>query len=117
MNKCNLQLVPEVMGNLAAQRRRVILTCLLNAETGQVTSDALVDYVVDETTHSQSPDREAVAATLYHQHLPKLAADGFIEYERDHGSIRTTAKTELAEPYLEFARRWESESEAQEQRG
>lgn len=117
MSTCDHVLVPEIMGSLVAQRRRFILTYLLTAEEGLVTFDELVDYVVEEETSSPSPDRDAVAATLHHQHLPKLAADGLIEYEGDHGSLRTTTKTELAEPYLEFARRWESEPEAQEQSG
>lgn len=106
------RLVSGIMESLTAQRRRFVLGYLLNAEAGQFTFDELVDCVVEEETHSLAPDRVAVAASLYHQHLPKLADEGLVGYDGERGSITTTAETELVEPFLEFAGRGESEIEA-----
>lgn len=103
---------PEVLRSLSAHRRRNVLDFLLNAEAEQVAFDALVDHVVEEETSSPPPDREAVASSLHHSHLPKLAEEGLVVYPEAHGSATTTAKTELAEPLLEVARNWESEPDA-----
>lgn len=109
MSAYDHSLVDGIFDSLAARRRREVLHYLLNAEAEQASFDTLVDYVVEAETHSPASDRGAVAASLHHQHLPKLADEGLIDYDCEHGSITTTAETELAEPYLNIARRRESE--------
>lgn len=112
MSTCDHPGVDRVFSSLAAQRRRLVLDYLLDAEAGRASFDELVDHVVEADTRSPSPDREAIATSLHHTHLPKLADGGLIHYDSERGSIETTGAIGLAEPVLEFARRREREPEA-----
>lgn len=112
MSTCDHPAVDRVFSSLADQRRRLVLDYLLDAEAGRASFDELVDHVVEAETRSPPPDREAVATTLYHTHLPKLADEGLIDYDRGRGSISATDAIGLAEPVLAFARSREHESEA-----
>lgn len=114
MSTCDLPRFDGVFSSLAAQRRRCILDYLLDSEAERASFDELVDYVVEEETRSPGPDRQAVATTLHHTHLPKLADEGLVDLDRENGSIATTDDTRLTEPYLEFARRWPAGSQAAE---
>jgi hypothetical protein len=89
-----------ILRSLADTRRRCILTHLLTIEEEAVSFEALVDEVVAEETNSPPPDRSLVAASLHHHHLPKLADAGLINVTSEQGSITTTDRTELVEPYL-----------------
>lgn len=86
--------------SLADSRRRVVLSYLLDDTGGSTTFDELVDGVVEAETHSLPPDRRSVAVTLDHNHLPKLAEKGLIEYDRDRGVVQTTRRTEQIRPYM-----------------
>lgn len=112
MSACDHPEVERVFSSLTARRRRVILDYLLEAEGGRATFDELVDHVVEANARSPSPDREAVATSLHHTHLPKLADGGLVHYDSERGSIETTGAIGLAEPVLEFARMREREPEA-----
>ena len=98
MSRCHHSGVDRVFRSLAAQRRRCILDSLMDVEAGRASFDELVDYVVEEETPSPAPDREAVATTLHHTHLPKLADEGFIEYERGQGVVTTTSRPAQIRP-------------------
>lgn len=111
MSRGERQLVPGVLDSLSARRRRAVLDYLSSTQASEVPIEALVDHVVDTVAQSPAPDREAVVATLHHRHLPKLDEEGLVDYDAERGSVTTTAGTELAEPYLEVARRWERESD------
>lgn len=71
---------------LADSRNRTILTVL--EEAGPLTVDELTERVVDDDTAIiSSSDYESefqqTRLSLHHQHLPKLAEAGLIEYDRD----------------------------------
>lgn len=86
--------------SLADSRRRFVLSHLIDDSDGSATFDELADGVVEAETHSPSPDRESVEVTLDHNHLPTLAENGLIEYDRDRGVVTTTSRTEQIQPYL-----------------
>jgi len=70
-----------VYRSLANKRRRYILTFLRESEAEVTRLDDLVDYVVQQETHSPSPDRETIRIDLYHVHLPLLADAGVIDFD------------------------------------
>lgn len=88
---------------LAERRRRVVLSYLLDSDSGgrSATVEELVDAVVEAESHSPSPDPDTVAITLDRVHLPLLADTGLIEYDRDRGVVMTTSRTTDVEPYLD----------------
>lgn len=88
---------------LAERRRRVVLSYLLDSDSGgrSATVEDLVDAVVEAESHSPSPDPDSVAITLDHVHLPLLADTGLIEYDRDRGVVTTTTRTTDVDPYLD----------------
>ena len=102
MNRPDSSVLDWLFRTLADGRRRVGLAYLLDTENGAATFDELVDGVVEAETHSPAPDREAVALSLEHQHLPLLEEKGLIEYERDRGVVRTTDRTGQVVPYLDL---------------
>lgn len=94
-----------ILESLTAPRRRVILAALLDAETEPISFDDLVDDVVEGKSTPSDPEREAVATTLHHSHLPKLADEGLITYEAEHGIITTTPRTTAVTPYLQLVQK------------
>lgn len=86
--------------SLADRRRRLILSFLLDGSAKSMTSDELVDRIMQSEPHSVSSDRKSIAVDLYHQHLPLLAEQGLIDYESDRGTVRKTDRTEQVEPLL-----------------
>ena len=85
---------------LAHRRRRAVLSYLVEGSDGTAAVDDLVNVVVAAETHSPSPDRDAVALTLVHTHLPKLAEYGLLEYDHDRARVKTTDRTTQVLPYL-----------------
>lgn len=92
------------------QRRRYLLYYLLDhdpAEVDELTTQvcawehgATVDEVNDE-------DRRDVRISLHHNHLPKLAASGIIDYDQRSGTIRFHHQPEIIERILSIAKRYE----------
>ena len=73
---------------LADARRRDVLRYLREADDGTASVDDLTAYVVEQETNSPVPDREKVAVSLYHTHLPMLADEGFVEFDERSGTVR-----------------------------
>ena len=81
---------------LAERRRRFVLYCLAEAGENRVLT---LDDVVDQVTEwerewnadrgSDSPDRrERVRIDLHHDHIPRLADAGLVDYDARTGTIR-----------------------------
>lgn len=113
MGKRDAHVANGIMDSLAARRRRLILEYMLTAETERFSLDELVDHVVDEETHSPVPDRETVAASLYHAHVPKLAERGLVEYDAERGIVAPTDRMTQIEPFLNPIRESDSQDESE----
>lgn len=89
---------------LADPGRRYVLTYVLGSD-GFVTVSELVDYVLGRTTSSMTrPEfRERLASELTHTHLPKLAAEGLVQYNVERQVVSRTEATALVGPYLKLA--------------
>lgn len=72
---------------IALQRRRDVLAYLREASDGVATLDELVDHLV-ATEGEEAPDRDTVACSLYHVHLPLLDDDGAIEFDQRSRTAR-----------------------------
>lgn len=71
------------------QRRRVIDE-LRHETTAETTVDSLVDRLREDelAVDNEQQNRTALSAQLIHNHLPKLAEHGVVEYNRDDNTIR-----------------------------
>ncbi|WP_331234507.1 DUF7344 domain-containing protein [Natronorarus salvus] len=71
--------------DLLSDRRRLRLLAHLSCQSGRpVDFDALVDVVA---AAEPSADRESLAISIAHVHLPKLEAAGLIEYDSALGEV------------------------------
>ncbi|WP_415381219.1 hypothetical protein [Halosimplex sp. TS25] len=98
--------INELFALLAQPGNRYALAYMTRVE-GAVPYDDLVEYVVDT---GGTPDglstadfRNQVATRLVHSNLPKLDDAGLVDYDPDDRTVRPTAATEVAAPYLELA--------------
>ena len=97
----------EVFHVLQNRRRRDVLR-YMQGTTGSVVLSDLAEQVAawehDTTVEAlSSKERKRVYVALYQAHLPKLDETGVIEYDRDRGRLRRTARADLFDPYLERA--------------
>lgn len=92
---------------LQSGRRRAILRYLLDREGFEVVQMRDVAEAVAAWEHGKSveqllsDERQRVYISLYQSHLPKLAEQRIVEYNRSRGFIETTDLTAVLEPYLE----------------
>lgn len=89
---------------LADPGHQYVLTYLLQSN-GAVSCTELVDYVVDQTDHTMTPDqfRQRVVSELTKNHLPELDERGFVQYNMERQMVDSTDLTPLAQPYLLLA--------------
>lgn len=93
----------EAFTLLADTDRRRVVAALLETET--TTIDALSERLADarqqdDTDAESDADRiERVKIGLVHDHLPRLAEHGVIEYDARNGDVVLEDATDL-EPYL-----------------
>jgi hypothetical protein len=66
-------------------RREVVYYFEAHSETETATLDALVAHLEDRVP---SADAERLEVQLHHYHLPKLAEDGWLEYDSRLGDVR-----------------------------
>ena len=99
------ELSPDVVFSLLtnARRRRVLL--VLEAQR-RIELGELAERIAaaEQGTTSEgvtSRERKSVYTSLYQTHLPKLAAVGVVDYDRDRGVIERTAAASQLEPYLD----------------
>jgi len=88
----------DVFEVLAAERRRYALYVLCR-RSGKVAVPELADAVASSA--GANPAR--VTAELYHVHLPKLAEEGVVEYDREDGIVRYEDDCERFGRYLAAA--------------
>lgn len=81
----------EMFGALAHRHRRRILSRLF--ERSPLDTGELVPAGADDD------DRERLSVELHHCHLPKLDAEGFIEWDGE-GEVRRGPKFEAVEPFI-----------------
>lgn len=88
---------------LANPRRRFLIRTAHNADTA-VTLEALIaDLVAWETDHAdteQTVDRDEVALSLHHIHIPKLVAADLITHDEAEGTIASTMRTAEGRAHL-----------------
>jgi predicted methyltransferase len=84
---------------LANDGRRVVLTTLLERET--TTIDHLVSRLAATRSTDESPDRTTLKITLVHNHLPRLADHGVIEYDHRNGDVVLTERGKELEAAFE----------------
>jgi hypothetical protein len=92
---------------LSHHRRRRLLLILSDA-TGEVPVDDLVDDLASRegtaSGRSAPADRlERIRLSLEHQHLPKLAHAGLVEWDRDDDVVAATDEVLGAADLVEFA--------------
>ena len=96
---------------VADRRRRKLLEQLRHNGGGAVQIDALVDHLFQAepaAADDRQSSRDQLAIELYHSHLPKLADQGIVDYDRERGTIEyrpddhleTVLNGLLAEPSL-----------------
>ncbi|WP_129116135.1 DUF7344 domain-containing protein [Halegenticoccus tardaugens] len=85
-------------------RRRVLLP--LSNYSPRDKADLPIDELVTE-----DDDLEQLTVALYHTHLPKLAKAGYIDWDKDTGTIRRGPHFEEASQYLSQVYDHEDEEE------
>ncbi|MFC7201995.1 hypothetical protein ACFQJC_00565 [Haloferax namakaokahaiae] len=89
------ELLNEAFDALGHEYRRRVLYRL--AEDGELSGEFCSTPVLGEQT-----DPDILSLQLYHVHLPKLDTAGFIDWDRDGGSIRRGERFEAVVPLLEM---------------
>lgn len=90
--------VDELCDTLASAPRRHVVDVVADLDGGvsiEELAEALPDAVGDE---------ELTVATLYHLHLPKLAANGVVEYDQQSGMVRPAKHTDSCQFVLDAMR-------------
>ena len=100
------ELADAVFRALSDEHRRCVLHYL--AERESATVDELATVVTgwmrareDAFAIATPDDREQVRATLHHVHLPLVADEGFVRYDRDAGEVALERLPPLLESILE----------------
>lgn len=91
-------------------RRRYVLYRLLESPGERASIGALVDEVVDREraggAHAARADRTAIELSLVHTHLPRLAAAGIVDVDREAWLVSYAATADL-DPWIECLERLE----------
>jgi len=74
---------------VADRRRRRLLEHLRHNGDGEVQIDDLVDrlYQTERAADDRQTSRDQLVIQLSHNHLPKLADHGVVEYDRERGTV------------------------------
>lgn len=90
----------DLFGLLADHRRRSVLRCLAAREGSEpIGIGTLTDRVSTEGTTDDTDER--IRIQLHHNHLPRLADHGIIEYDPARGRITPARDLTPLLPYLE----------------
>jgi hypothetical protein len=90
---------------LQKERRRLVIRYLLD-HAGPVDVPSLVDQIgaweqeTDVGTLSEE-QRQRIYVDLYQSQLPKLDAQGFVDYDQSRGVVEPTEMLQTLEPYLQ----------------
>jgi hypothetical protein len=95
----------QVVGLLRHKQRREIITYFDQKTTDCVSRDDLVEYLVSSNSKrgaTSAEHRERVTIGLLHNHLPRLADAGMLEYDQRSETVRYWGDSRL-ETLLETA--------------
>lgn len=94
----NLDTVFELLSDA---RRRYLLYYLytINEDVAEFEAavDGVYEYEAAGTDTGDHATRENIKIELHHNHLPRLANAGVVDYDRRHGTIRFTGNPALEE--------------------
>ncbi|MFC6724173.1 ArsR family transcriptional regulator [Halobium palmae] len=95
----------EIFYLLKNRRRRDIVRYLMDND-GTATLSELAEHIAAwendiDVQALNSGQRKRVYVALYQTHLPKLAENGIIEYERNRGDVTLTEHADRLKTYLE----------------
>lgn len=96
----------EIFGVLGNQRRRYALT-YLNMTEGTLTVGELAERIAaweceKEIAQLNSQERKRVYVSLYQCHLPKMAENSAISYDRDRGTVEPGERFDSFTHYLRY---------------
>lgn len=81
--------VDQAFSVLAAPERRIIVGFLQKTDHGAVSVEGLAEVCNSEgIENGDSTTTDYLVTTLRHQHLPKLADAGIVEFDRESGQVR-----------------------------
>ena len=81
----------QVVGLLRHEQRRAIVTYFDQKTTDRASFDDLVEYIVSSDSKrgaTSTEHRERVRIGLLHNHLPRLADAGVLEYDQRSETVR-----------------------------
>lgn len=86
---------------LASSRRRCVLSML--ADGDEVTVEKLARTIAARERNGTFDDdrRDRVVVSLVHNHLPRLADHGVVDYDRQDGTVSAGRSFAELEPFLE----------------
>lgn len=96
----------EAFEVVANERRRRLLSYFLSQSRSVAQTEELLEHLREQETGS-SPNHEALAVAVEHQHLPLLVEKDLVEVDARSGFVRYWGDP-LVESCLELADRWES---------
>ncbi|MFC4550029.1 MULTISPECIES: DUF7344 domain-containing protein [Halorussus] len=89
------QSLDALFGLLANRRRRYVLYCLSDAGETDLSTDRVAEAVLErERDWDDAPDaagrnrEDAIRTELHHEHLPRLADAGLIDYDSETRTVR-----------------------------
>lgn len=92
---------------LADARRGHVFACLRERSRPIAVSDLAADVAASEAAEPrpESPQEtvEAISTSLYHVHLPTLAAAVVVEYDRDHDVVAAPDAGDSTDRIISFA--------------
>lgn len=107
------ELRPSVAFRILADVHRRFVCYLLVERGGTIPVDELAAHVAG-TDPGPGESLQGLPSRahrrLYHNHLPRLAEHGVVDYDREAEAVSLTDLGEQLEPYLELAREQEREA-------
>jgi len=97
----------ELFEVLADEHRRRVLAYLADTDDGVAAFSELIEHVAADST-GESTDKERVAVSLHHSHLPKLADASLVEYDPRSEVVRYRGGPAVSD-WVELARSHEAD--------
>ena len=97
----------ELFEVLADGHRRRVLAYLADTDDGVAAFSELIEHVAGDST-GESTDKERVAVSLHHSHLPKLADASLVEYDPRSQIVRYRGCPAVSD-WVELARSHEAD--------
>jgi DNA-binding transcriptional ArsR family regulator len=94
---------------LADAQRRQILAYLDATDDDVAAYSDLIEHVADDSAEASTDDRDRIAVGLHHNHLPKLADAGVVEYDSRSETVRYRGGPVVSE-WLDLVRSYDSDA-------